>query len=158
MPQLEDTDTVVSRLEESLSDGNPEMADTGEGQKQYRHLIEMSPTPITVFEESGKSIWCNDALLDVLGIESREELILRSIVEVIHPNDHELARREVESVIEEKEWTGPTQMILRPSIHTGPARSVIDSCNPPPQDHSAVDSRNPAIASVTSRDCSMKTK
>jgi len=79
----------------------------------YGYLLDISPTPINLFDESGRTIWGNDAVLDLLGLTRREELVGRSIFEFIHPDDHDRARAEVASVIDEKEPTGPTEMRLR---------------------------------------------
>lgn len=114
VPQDSDPSTVVSRLQDSLQRGGSPTENGGEGHRRYRHLIETSPVPINVFDESGESIWCNDAVLDLLGFESREELVGRSIFEVIHPDDHDLARREMADVIGRKAPTGPTRMRLNP--------------------------------------------
>ncbi|WP_435069634.1 PAS domain S-box protein [Haloplanus sp. C73] len=95
---------------------------TGEHQRRYRHLVEMSPAPINLFDETGESIWCNDATLDLLGLSGRDELIGRSVFEFVHPEDHALARRELEAVVRHKESVGPTQMRLRRA--DGEVRSV----------------------------------
>jgi PAS domain S-box-containing protein len=73
----------------------------------------MAPVPINLFDDAGESIWCNDATLDLLGLDGRDELVGRSIFEFIHPHDRALARRELANVIERKESTGPTQMKLK---------------------------------------------
>ena len=86
-----------------------------ESEDRYRHLIANVPVPINLFDRSGQSIWCNQAVLDLLGLENREEFIGRSIVEFIHPEDRDIAHREIEGVIDEKESVGPTEMrLLRP--------------------------------------------
>jgi PAS domain S-box-containing protein len=106
----DDPETVLDRLRDALD----RAASRAEDHTRYRHLIEMSPAPINVFDETGESIWCNRAILDLLGLDSREELIGESIFEFIHADDHDLARRELESVIERKRSAGPTTMKLHP--------------------------------------------
>jgi PAS domain S-box-containing protein len=101
-----DAEAVVSELEGLL---NQEM----ENMQRYKHLIEMSPAPINIFDREGRSIWCNDAVAEIFGLDSREELLGRSILELIHPDDREQARAEISSVIDQKESTGPTRMKLR---------------------------------------------
>lgn len=103
--------TVLDRLRDSLRREEPWVA--GERHDRYRHLIEISPAPINVFDETGESIWGNDAVLDLLGLDGRDELIGRSIFEFIDPEDHDLARSEMGDVIDEKRSTGPTRMRLR---------------------------------------------
>lgn len=89
-----------------------------ESQHQYRHLIETSPAPINIFDENGDSIWCNRTLLDLIGFENIEEFIGRFIFDVIHPDDSERAREELETVIDTKVSTGPIKMKLRTSYET----------------------------------------
>jgi PAS domain S-box-containing protein len=108
----DDPRIVLDRLRDGPDRVHPHGDD--EGHSRYRHLIEMSPAPINVFDESGESIWCNRAILDLLGLDGREELIGESIFDIIHPDDRDVARRELETVIERKESTGPTRMRLRP--------------------------------------------
>jgi len=112
VPSGDDAETVVSRLRDSLEKARREGDD--ERAHRYRNLIEMSPAAINVFDEDGESIWCNDAVLDLLELDGPEDLIGRSIFEFVHPDDHETARREIERVIDEKRSTGPTRMRLRP--------------------------------------------
>jgi len=109
-PESEDPDTVVSRLRDSLQTTR---RGADESTNRYRHIIEMSPAPINVFDESGESIWGNEAVLDLLDLDDLGDLIGHSIFEFVHPDDHDQARAELESVVENKESTGPTQMRLR---------------------------------------------
>lgn len=111
VPADADAATILSRLRVALGRDAPWFTD--EHQRRYRHLIEMAPVPINLFDDTGESIWCNDATLDLLGLDGRDELVGRSIFEFVHPRDHNLARRELADVIEHKESVGPTQMRLR---------------------------------------------
>jgi PAS domain S-box-containing protein len=113
VPAESDPATLVSRLRNSLQWEKP-WVDAESGQR-YRHLVEVSPAPINLFDETGESIWCNDAVLDLLGLDGRDELVGRSIFEFIHPEDHGLARGELQDVIGAKESVGPTRMRLRRS-------------------------------------------
>ncbi|AXG06617.1 PAS domain S-box protein [Haloplanus rubicundus] len=110
VPADADPSTILARLQAALDRDAPWFSD--EHQHRYRHLIEMAPIPINLFDDTGESIWCNDATLDLLGLDGRDELVGRSIFEFVHPDDHALARRELADVIERKESTGPTQMKL----------------------------------------------
>jgi DNA-binding NtrC family response regulator len=47
--------TVVSRLQESLQQVNQQSGD--ESRDRYRHIVEMSPTPINLFDGSGEALW-----------------------------------------------------------------------------------------------------
>ncbi|MBV0902660.1 PAS domain S-box protein [Haloarcula salina] len=100
----------------------------GESENRYRQLIETSPAPINLFDASGDIIWGNDAVLDLLGLPSRDQLIGRSIFEFIDTDDHETAKRELAEVVENKIATGPTEMQLRPP--DGETRTIRVSTAP----------------------------
>jgi PAS domain S-box-containing protein len=84
----------------------------GESERRYQELIRTSPAPINLFDASGEIIWGNDAVLDLLGLDTREELVGRSIFEFIHPDDRYTAESELEAVVTEKKSIGPTPMRL----------------------------------------------
>jgi PAS domain S-box-containing protein len=105
-----DPATVVSRLQDTFQ-ANQRGPD--ESVHRYRHVIEMSPAPINVFDETGESIWGNEAVVELLDLEGLSDLIGHSLFEFVHPDDHDRARAELASVIENKESTGPTPMRLR---------------------------------------------
>ncbi|MFB6154594.1 MAG: PAS domain S-box protein [Haloferacaceae archaeon] len=115
VPREDAPDTVVSRLRECLRRARVQIAGEGESHERYRHLIEMSPAPINVFDRDGNSIWCNRAVLDLLGLEHRDELLGRSVFDLTHPDDHDRVREELEAVLERKEAAGPTRMRVRRS-------------------------------------------
>lgn len=87
--------------------------DPGESERRYQQLIETSPAPINLFDASGEIIWGNDAVVDLLGLPSREQLIGRSIFEFIVTDDRYTAERELTEVVNNKTPTGPTSMRLR---------------------------------------------
>jgi PAS domain S-box-containing protein len=113
VPATASPETVLAGLRNAIEREGAWLGD--EHLRRYRHLIEMSPVPINLFDETGESIWCNEPTLELLGLDRRDQLVGRSIFEFIHPDDHDLARAELENVIERKESVGPTQMkLLRP--------------------------------------------
>ncbi|MFC5135122.1 MULTISPECIES: PAS domain S-box protein [Haloferacaceae] len=83
-----------------------------ESEHRYQQLIRTSPAPINLFDASGEVIWGNDAVVTLLDLESREELVGRSIFEFIHPDDRYTAEEELTAVVEEKISTGPTTLKL----------------------------------------------
>lgn len=101
-----------------------------ESERRYRQLIETSPAPINIFDANGQIVWGNDAVVELLGLESRERLVGRSIFEFIHPDDRYTARKELLAVVEEKRSTGETEMklhrddgeIKRIQVSTAPGR------------------------------------
>lgn len=82
------------------------------GGDRYHELIRVSPAPINLFDATGEIIWGNDAVLDLLGLASRDDLIGRSIFEFIHAEDRYTAEQELAAVVEKKIATGPTPMKL----------------------------------------------
>jgi PAS domain S-box-containing protein len=110
VPNDSDPVTVVSRLQNSAQEAGSLPDD--ESYDRYRHLVEISPAPINLFDSEGTIIWGNNAVVELLGLESREELIGSSIFEFIHPDDHDRAHNELETVTGDKASTGPTSMEL----------------------------------------------
>jgi PAS domain S-box-containing protein len=84
-----------------------------ESERRYRQLIRTSPAPINLFDATGTVIWGNDAVVDLLGLESRDRLVGRSIFEFVAPEDRYTAERELVEVVESKTPVGPTEMRLR---------------------------------------------
>lgn len=107
----EETRTLALRALRRLF-GDPSGGET-ESEQRYRYLIETSPAPINLFDADGETVWGNDAVVELLGLDSRADLIGRSIFEFIHPADRTTAERELRTVVEEKVSTGPTYMRLR---------------------------------------------
>jgi len=117
---------LVSRLEACLAERDSIDEETG----RYRNLIQTSPTPINIFDENGTTLWGNDAVVELLGLSSRSELIGRSIFDFIHPEDQAVAESELAEIVREEIATGPTYMrlvrddgeIRRVRIATAPGR------------------------------------
>lgn len=110
VPTNADPATILAGLRNAIDREESWLGD--EHQRRYHHLIERSPVPINLFDDTGESIWCNEAALDLLGLDRRDELVGRSIFEFTHPDDHDLARAALENVIEHKRSVGPTHMRL----------------------------------------------
>jgi len=81
-------------------------------EERYRNLVEDSPAPINLFDAEGTTVWGNDAVIELLGLDSLDELRGRSIFDFIHPDDHAIAEVELEDVIEDGETVGPTRFRL----------------------------------------------
>jgi PAS domain S-box-containing protein len=63
-----------------------------ESEERYRALVELSPDPICVFV-GGKFAFVNSAAIDIFGAESSDELMGRSIIDMVHP-DYRVAIRD----------------------------------------------------------------
>ncbi|EKN68741.1 diguanylate cyclase [Schinkia azotoformans] len=65
-----------------------------ESELQYRQLVELSPDTIAVHQE-GKFVYINPAGLKLLHANHEEELIGKSIFDIVHPDYRDLAQQRV---------------------------------------------------------------
>ena len=70
-----------------------------ESEERYRRLVELSPEAIVVQSE-GKFVYVNPAAERLWGAASSEELIGRSILDVIHPDCREIVETRIRAVEE----------------------------------------------------------
>jgi PAS domain S-box-containing protein len=56
-----------------------------ESEERYRSLVEFSPDPICVFV-GGKFAYVNSAAIEIFGAESSDDLIGRTVIEMVHPD------------------------------------------------------------------------
>ncbi len=68
-----------------------------ESEERYRRLFELSPEAIVVQSE-GKFVFVNPAAERLWGASGPEELIGRSILDVVHPECHEIVRARIREV------------------------------------------------------------
>lgn len=68
-----------------------------ESEERYRRLVELSPEAIVVHSE-GKFVYVNPVAQRLWGASGAEDLIGRSILDVVHPDYHELVRARVHAV------------------------------------------------------------
>lgn len=99
-----------------------------DSEHRYRQLVETSPAPINLFDSNGVTLWGNDAVLNLLELDSREELIGQSIFNFIKPENRSLAEQELAAVVKEKRATGPTNMDLQTA--SGETRNIRVSTAP----------------------------
>lgn len=109
VPVSDGPEAVIARLRTALTADRRFELDSS---PRYRHMIEAAPMPINTFDADGVTIWCNDRVVELLELDGREAIIGTSIFEYIHPDDRDLASAELETVIEGKQATGPTEMRL----------------------------------------------
>ncbi|HEV2827045.1 MAG TPA: PAS domain S-box protein [Pyrinomonadaceae bacterium] len=74
-----------------------------ESEERYRRLVELSPEAIVVQSE-GKFVYVNPAAERLWGAASPEELIGRSILDVVHPDCREIVETRIREV---EEWGSP---------------------------------------------------
>ena len=75
-----------------------------ESEERYRLLVELLPEAV-VIHSGGKFVYLNAAAQKLWGASSAEELIGRSILEVVHPDYHEAVRQRVKQIEQLKEAT-----------------------------------------------------
>ena len=68
-----------------------------ESEERYRRLVELSPDGIVVHRE-GKFTYVNPAAVQLWGASSADELIGKSILDVVHPDYHDHVRERVEYI------------------------------------------------------------
>src|ERR1051325_11468494 len=68
-----------------------------ESEERYRRLVELSPDALVVNRE-GKFTYVNPAAVELWGATSAEELIGKSILDVVHPDYHDHVRERVDYI------------------------------------------------------------
>src|ERR1051325_558414 len=68
-----------------------------ESEERYRRLVELSPDAIVVHRE-GKFTYVNPAAVELWGATSAEELIGKSILDVVHPDYHDHVNERVDYI------------------------------------------------------------
>ena len=81
--------TERKRMEAALS----------ESERRYRTLIEWSPEPTGVHRH-GKIVYVNPAAVKMLGAKSAQDLIGKPILDLVHPDFHQIALERVNSAAE----------------------------------------------------------
>jgi PAS domain S-box-containing protein len=64
-----------------------------ESEDRYRTLIETLQTGLSLFTLDGKLLYCNNRKREMMGYESEEEIMSVSLMEMIHPDDHQKVGR-----------------------------------------------------------------
>ena len=71
-----------------------------ESEERYRSLIELSPDGICVSSD-GKIIFVNQAMIDIWGAGSEDDLLGRTVFDMIHPDYREKSRKRYQMMTEE---------------------------------------------------------
>ncbi|WP_117591307.1 PAS domain S-box protein [Haloprofundus halophilus] len=82
-------------------------------EERYRRLVETSPSPIGIYTEDGRLAYVNEAAVGYFGAEDTDDLVGRSIFELVDDSDFDLARRRSRRVFEERAVAAPTELHLR---------------------------------------------
>jgi PAS domain S-box-containing protein len=84
-----------------------------ESEERYRSLVELSPDAIVVHRE-GKFVYVNPAAVKLWGASTADELIDKSILDVVHPDYHDHVRERVDYIQQfQKPTTLAEQKCLR---------------------------------------------
>jgi len=83
-----------------------------EASERFRRLVELSPLMISI-QKAGKYVYLNPAALKTLGASKPEELVGRSIFEMIHPDYWDAARKRFEIVAQGKPVTLTEEKVIR---------------------------------------------
>lgn len=113
---LETEDGEVTRgvaVATDVTESRERELELAQREQTYRNLVENSPAPINIFDADGEIVWCNQALLDLLGVDSADEVLGRNIYEFIDPLEHESAEAEMDRLMDESESEGPTEFRIR---------------------------------------------
>ena len=74
-------------------------ATRSEADRRYRELVDNLPTA-TAIHRAGKLIYCNRKAAELIGAESRDQMIGHSVIELIHPDDRELVGKRMKEINE----------------------------------------------------------
>ena len=69
---------------------------------QFRELLAAAPIPLTVYSEAGIH-YVNDRAVELLGFDAPEELVGRSVLDFVHPDERATARRRIMRILESGE-------------------------------------------------------
>lgn len=84
-----------------------------EMQARYRQLVELSPDSIHIHQD-GRLVFVNSACVQLFGAQSADQLLGRSLLDFIHPDQREIVRERMRVQYEEKrKIPGMVQKLLR---------------------------------------------
>jgi len=81
-----------------------------ESEERYRRLVETAPVPIILYDAEGVISYANDAAVEFAAAESAEDVVGRSAVSFVHPEDRDLGADRVRQVLDEREPSEPTEL------------------------------------------------
>ena len=81
-------------------------------QARYRQLVELSPDSIHIHQD-GKLVFVNSACVRLFGAHSADELLGRSLLDFIHPDQREIVRERMRLLYEDRNVPGMVQKLLR---------------------------------------------
>ncbi|WP_164985276.1 PAS domain S-box protein [Ammoniphilus sp. CFH 90114] len=82
-----------------------------ESEEKYRQLVDIAPDAIVVHHH-GNILYVNQAGVTLLGAERAEDILGKSFLDFIHPDDQELTRKRIEQVQHKNQTIGAVQKRL----------------------------------------------
>src|SRR3990172_468983 len=71
-----------------------------QSEERYRSLVELSPEAIAVHRE-GKYVYLNPAGLKLFGASSPDEIIGKKVLDLLHPDYHEIVKERIKQIEEQ---------------------------------------------------------
>ncbi len=84
------------------------LATLQESEEKFRKLVELSPDLVGI-HQNGRVVFVNPAGARIFEADSPEELIGLSVFQLLHPADHEIARKRIQWMVENGKSPGPTR-------------------------------------------------
>ena len=89
---------LLNRLNQKLTERDRYLQDS---EARYRQLVELCPDGIFI-QSQGKFVFVNPAAIKLYGATNAEELIGKSVVDFIHPDDREIAKERIRQLRDDK--------------------------------------------------------
>jgi len=93
-----------------------------ESEERYRHLLDISPNAVTVHSD-GKFIYINKAAMKLLGAKSPEELIGKSVFDVVPSEYHDTAKKRLKNATS----NSPLQPMQYPLIRLDGVKIYVET-------------------------------
>ena len=85
-----------------------------ESENRFRNLVQGSSDFITIVDRNGIVVYCSSSIKNILGYDERY-LVGKSVLEIIHPEDHEIAKTELVLVGRDQHDGIPAEFRIRKS-------------------------------------------
>lgn len=101
MRELDELRQFVSELEAFKAEHDRARKALGESEYRYRSLVELSPEAIFVHQE-GIILYINPAGIKIFGASDSNELLHKSLFELVHPDYHDTVKNRLRGIYEKQ--------------------------------------------------------